>query len=66
MKKFGLKECEDPKAFIEYSNDMDVVYENIEEYNLDTKCKVLIVLDDMVADMISNKNLTKLNSLLER
>ena len=33
------------------------VYENIEEYNLGKKGKVLIVFDDMVADMISNKKL---------
>ena len=31
----GLKYLNDPKAFIEYSNDMDDIYKNIEEYNLD-------------------------------
>ena len=46
---------EDSKAFIEYSNNMQDVYKNIEEYNPDKKHKVLIVFDDMIADMISNK-----------
>ena len=44
-------------AFIEYSNDMQDVYKNIEDYNLGKKLKVLIVFDDMIADMINNKKL---------
>ena len=44
------------KAFIEYSNDMDDIYKNIEENNLIRECKVLIVLDDMIVDMLSNRN----------
>ena len=31
----GLKHFNDPKAFIEYSNDMQDVYKNIEENNAD-------------------------------
>ena len=46
--KVGLKHYDDPKAFIEYSNDMQDVYKNIEEYNLVKKCEVLIVFDDMI------------------
>ena len=46
---------EDSKAFIEYSNNMQDVYKNIEEYNPDKKHKVLIVFDDMIVDTISNK-----------
>ena len=42
---------------MEYSNDMKDVYKNIENYNPGKKRKVLIVLDDMIADMINNKNL---------
>ena len=42
---------------MEYSNDMSDVYKNIEDYNLNKKHKVLIVLDDMIADMINNKRL---------
>ena len=51
----------DPKAFIEYSNDMHNVYENIDDYNPDKENKLLIVFDDMIADMICNK---KLNSIV--
>ena len=51
----------DPKAFIEYSNDMRDVYKNIDEYNPDKESKILIAFDDMIADMIHNK---KLNSIV--
>ena len=44
---------------MEYSSDMLDIYKNIEDYNPDKKRKVLIVFDDMIADMINNK---KLNS----
>ena len=40
---------------------MQDVYKNIEEYNLGKKRKILIVFDDMIADMINNK---KLNSIV--
>ena len=53
----GLKQFNDPKAFIEYSNDMQDGSKNIEEYNLGKKRKVLIVFDDVIADMINNKKL---------
>ena len=33
---------------------MQDVYKNIKEYNTDKECKILIVLDDMIADMINN------------
>ena len=55
--KVGLDHFNDPKAFIEYSNDMQDVLQNIEEYNLGKKRKLLIVFDDMIADMINNKKL---------
>ena len=51
----GLKVLYIPKAFIDYPSDMDNVYKNIEEYNPNKKQKVLIVFDDMIADMLSNK-----------
>ena len=57
----GINHFNDPKAFIEYSNDMHDVYKNIDEYNLDKENKILIVFDDMIADMINNK---KLNSIV--
>ena len=55
--KVGLDHFHDPKAFMEYSNDMQDVYKNIEDYNPIKKRKVLIVFDDMIADMINNKKL---------
>ena len=51
----GLKYFNDSKVCIEYSNDMDDIYKNIEEYNPNRKRKILIVFDDMIADMLSNK-----------
>ena len=36
---------------------MQDVYKNVEKYNLGKKHKVLIAFDDMIADMITNKNL---------
>ena len=49
---------------MEYSNDMQDVYQNIEDYNPIKKCKVLIVFDDMIADMINNKKLNPVVSEL--
>ena len=51
----GPKHFNDPKDFIEYSNDMQDVYKNIGEYNVAKERKMLTVFDDMIADMISNK-----------
>ena len=34
---------------------MDDIYKNIEEYNPNKKRKTLIVFDDMIADILSNK-----------
>ena len=52
----GLKYL-NSKSFIEYANDMDDIYENIEEYIPNKKQEILIVFDDMIADMLSDKNL---------
>ena len=49
----GISHLNDPKAFIEYSNDMHDVYKNIDNYNLDEENKILIAFDDMIADMIN-------------
>ena len=51
------KHLNNSKAFIEYSNDMDDIYKNIQEYNPNKKCKMLIVFDDVMADMLSYKKL---------
>ena len=53
--KVGLDHFKDPKAFIEYSNDMQNVYKNIGDYNLGKKRKKLKVFDDVIADMINDK-----------
>ena len=57
----GINHFNDLRAFIEYSNDMHVVYKNIDEYNLYKENKILIVFDHMIADMIQSK---KLNSIV--
>ena len=51
----GLKHFNNSKAFIEYSNDMDDIYKTIEEHN--PYKKIVILFDDMIADMLSNKKL---------
>ena len=43
---------------------MDDIYKNIEEYNPNKKCKILIVFDNMIADMLSNKKLNPIVSEL--
>ena len=52
-----LKHFNDPEAFIEYSNDTQDVYKNIDEDNTDKEWKILIVFDDMIADIINNEKL---------
>ena len=51
----GLKHFNNSRAFIEYSNNMDNIYENIKKRNLNNQRKILIAFDNMVADMLSNK-----------
>ena len=51
----GIKHLNDSNAFIECSNTMDDVYENIHDYNSSRKRKILIVFDDMIADIMTNK-----------
>ena len=55
--KVGLDHFDDPKTFMEYSNDMQDVYKNIEDYNPIKKRKMLIVFYYMIADMINNNKL---------
>ena len=53
----GIKNLDDPSAFTEYSNTMtmDVIYNDIDYYNLKIKRKISIVFDDMIADIMTNK-----------
>ena len=46
------------KVVTDYSQAIDDVYENLEDYNPTKKRRVLIVLNDMIADMESNKKLS--------
>ena len=56
----GIKNIKDPRAFIEYSEDMNDVYDNISIYNKKRDNKVLIVFDDMIADIEYNKKFKKM------
>ena len=51
----GIKHLNDGNAFIEYSSTIDDVYKNIDYYNPNRKRKILIVFDDMIADIMTNK-----------
>ena len=51
----GIKHFIDPNTFTECSNTMDDVYENIDDYNPSRKRKILIVFDDMIADIMTSK-----------
>ena len=51
----GIKCLNDPNAFIECENTMDDVYENIGNYNPSRKRETLILFDDMIADIMTNK-----------
>ena len=57
----GIKHFNDLNAFIECSNTMDDVYENIDDCNPSRKRKILIVFDDMIADIMRNKKFQALN-----
>ena len=56
-----MKDFNDFKALIQHSNVIDNIYKNIEDYNLNKKRKILIVFEDMIADVLSTK---KLNSIV--
>ena len=70
----GIKYLNDPNGFLECSNAMHDVYENINDYNSSRKRKTLIVFDDMIAEIMKKKiqaiieemviTCTKLNILL--
>ena len=51
----GIKHLNNPNAFIECSNTMEDVYDNIIDYNLNRRRNILTVFDDMIADIMSNK-----------
>ena len=51
----GIKNYNEPSAFTESSNTVNDVYDNIDHYHLRRKRKILIMFDDMIADMMTNK-----------
>ena len=51
----GIDQLNDPNTFIECSNRMNDVYQNIDDYKSSRKRKKLILLDDMIADIMSTK-----------
>ena len=57
-KKVGIEILKNPKTFSDYSQTIDDVYENLEDYNPTKKRRALIVFDDMIADMKCNKKLS--------
>ena len=64
-KNAGIKYFNDPNTFIECSNTMDDVYENIDDYNPSRKRK--IVLDDMMVGIMTSKKFrAKIEELFER
>ena len=54
-KDVGTNHFNDPKAFIECSNTMDDIYQNIDDHNPSRERKNLIVFDDMITDITSNE-----------
>ena len=53
--KVGINFNNDPTAFIEHSNSMDDIFPQIEDYNKKRKRKVLIIFDEMIAHVMSDK-----------
>ena len=53
--KAGINFNNDPAAFIEYSNSMDDILSNIEDYNKNRKRKILITFDDMISHVMSDE-----------
>ena len=56
----GLKNLSDSKAFIEYSNNMSDALDDVNNYNKNRDKKVLIVFDDMIADIEYNKDFKRI------
>ena len=60
-KDAGIMHLNDPNAFIECSNTMDDVYENIHDYNSSRKRKILIAFGNMIGDITTNKKISSHN-----
>ena len=55
-----IKNLDDPKAFVEYSDDMNDALDDINNYNKNRDKKLLIVFDDMIADIEYNKSFKRI------
>ena len=53
--KAGINFNNDPTAFIEHSNTMDDIFDQIEDYNKKRKRKILIIFDDMISHVMFDK-----------
>ena len=58
--KVGIENFKNQKTFIDYSRISDDVYENLEDYIPTKKKRVLIMFDDMIEDIVSNKELSSI------
>ena len=58
IKKVGIEHLKNPKASFDYSQTIDDVYENLKDYNPTKKKRLLIVSDDMIADVECNNKLS--------
>ena len=56
----GIKNLNNPHAFIEYSDDMNDVLDDVNNYNKNRDKKILIAFDDMIADVEYNKNFKRI------
>ena len=56
--KVGIKRLKNPKVFIDHSQTINDLYQNLEDYNPTKKRRVLIVFDDVIADMESNNKIS--------
>ena len=56
----GIKYLNDPTAFIKYSNSMDDILDNIEDYNKKRKRRILIIFDDVISHVMSDKKVQQL------
>ena len=51
----GIKNLKDSTTFIEQSNNMDDIYDNIEDYSKKRKRKILLIFNDMISHVMPNK-----------
>ena len=51
----GIKNMNDPTAFIEYSSTMDDIFDQTEDYKKKGKSKILIIFDNMISHVMSGK-----------